>query len=406
MKKVVIIGAGQAGAAALLKLRELGFEGQITLLGEEAHPPYERPELSKGYALGKVGFERLVMLAPEQATNLGATMLLGEAARQIDRKSRRVETGSSSHDYDALILATGGRPRRLPLPPVLAARSHAVRSREDADRLGEALNGAASVVIIGGGWLGTEAAITARASGARVDLIETAPRLCARVAPVWLSGELARIQEGAGVTLHLGSVPQFGEDGTITVGETVLKPDVVIEAIGMSANDRLAVDAGIACSDGIHVDGDGRTDDPAIFAIGDCARYRHLGGLRRESWQNANQSAEDAARAILGLPHRAGEPDWFWSHQNDVNVQMLGQCPDNALQIERRGPRGGVSRLFVEANRLLGCVALNNPRDIAEGRRVIQSGQTLDTTRVADGAVALSRCVIDPREAVTVSAEG
>ena len=401
MNKVVIVGAGQAGAVAALTLREMGFEGAITLLGQEPHPPHERPELSKGYVLGKTDFARLVVLTPEVAAEKGIDLRLDATVTAVDRAGGRVGTAGGSLPYDALILATGGVARSLPLPPALAARSHSVRTREDADGLAAALARGGTVAVIGGGWLGTELALTARAAGAEVELIEAAPRLCARVAPEWLSAHLARLQQEAGVRLHLGRMPEVTEGGEIVLGADRIRPALVIQAIGMRAGDDLARAAGLDCDEGVLVDDDGRSADPAIFAIGDCARHRAPGSARRESWQNANQSAEDAVRALLGAPARPREPDWFWSHQNGVNVQMLGRCSEGAHQIERRAAKGGVSCLFVENSRLVGCVALDCPRDIAGARKAIQSGQAVDTDLVADPRVAIQNCLIDRREAVS-----
>ncbi|MCR8548863.1 FAD-dependent oxidoreductase [Salipiger sp. P9] len=400
MKNVVIVGGGQAGAAAALKLRELGYDGGIDLIGAESSPPYERPELSKGYLTGSTAFNGLVLLPPDKAAEAGIVFHPGVTATGIDRAARQVITARGTLPYDALILATGGEPLRLPLPPALAGRSFAIRSRADADALRARLDSARSVAVIGGGWLGTEVALTARSFGAEVALIEVAPRLCARVAPAWLSERLARIQQEAGVRLHIGARPEFSPDGTIRIGAAALVPDLVIEAIGMRANDALAEQAGLACADGVLVGPQGRTEDPAIFAIGDCAREAGGARLRRESWQNANHSAEDAVRLLLGHPLRRPEPDWFWSVQGKSRVQMLGTCPDQAEQLDRTGPRGGYSRLFLRGAQLIGCIAIDNPREIAEARRVLSGAMALDIARLSDPSLPLSRCQIDAREAI------
>lgn len=394
MKNIVILGAGQAGAGAALKLRELGFVGKITLLGDEAYAPYERPELSKAYALGKMAFSALTILTPEDAADKGIDMALGVGATAINRAARTVETPVGDFAYDALILATGGTARRLPLPRSLRARTYAIRTRDDADALRDQLPLSRSVAVIGGGWLGTEVAITARGLCPDVHLIEAADRLCARVAPQWLSDRLHDCQVEAGVALHLGSMPTFDEDG-LTLDGTRITPDLIIEAIGMRANDDLAAAAGIDCDDGILVENGCQTSDPSIFAIGDCARAR--GGQRRESWQHANQSAEDVARLLMNASKRTPEADWFWSSQGPHKIQMVGECPDTAEQWERRGPRG-CSRLYLKGARLIGCIAMDNPRDIADARRIIVANQSLDQTKAADAKTPLSKCIADARE--------
>lgn len=396
MRKIVIIGAGQAGAVAALKLRELGFGGAITLIGDEAYPPYERPELSKSYALGKISFSALVVLTPEVAAEKDIALALGSQVTGIDRSRQIVRTAHGDHSYDTLILATGGTARRLSLPRALRRKTYAIRTRDDADALHDKLPLSRSVVVVGGGWLGTEVAITARGLCPDVHLVEIAPRLCNRVAPRWLSERLLECQNEAGVSLHLGEVPTFEENGAVIVDGDPITPDLVIEAIGMQANDALARDAGLACDDGILVGPNGETEDPTIFAIGDCARQEQG---RRESWQHANQSAEDVARILTGTAKRKDEPDWFWTTQGSHKIQMVGECNDAAEQWERRGPRG-VSRLFLKGTRLIGCIAIDYPRDIAEARRLIAEKRSLDQSKAANMENPLAKCVVDARETV------
>ena len=397
METVVIVGAGQAGAAAALSLREFGFAGAIEVFGAEPDPPYERPELSKGYLAETVPFGALVALDAEKAEALGITLRLSCAVHEIDRAGARLRTDSGWTRYDHLILATGGQPRRLPLPEALARRACAIRTRADADQIRVRLKQAASVVVIGGGWLGTELALTARFFGAQVDLIETAPRLCARVAPVWLSDRLAEIQTAAGVTLHFGQAPGFEAEGAIRLGPSLLRPDLIVEAVGMTAHDALARAAGLDCADGILVDSRNQTGDPAIFAIGDCAKVD--GEARRESWHYANQSARSVAAQITAHPRPKPEPRWFWSVQGASRVQMLGECPEGAVQIVRQIGRGQ-SCLFLSGAMLVGCVAIDTPRDIAEARKVMASRRALDLDRIRDLKVPLSQALLDAREAV------
>ena len=392
MTKIIIVGAGQAGAGAALNLRELGFDGEITLLGDEVHPPYERPELSKGYVLGTTEFEKLVMLTPQKAQELNIDMRLGWTVSRIDRDNKQIWSGAQMLPYDHLILATGGGARRLPLPQAVQSKTHVVRTREDADALATALKTAKTVAVIGGGWLGLEAAATCRQSGAEVHVFEAAPRLCARVAPIWLSDHLAQLHRSHGVHLHLGHVPQISDTGVFQTQELQLTPDLVIVAIGMSAYDRLAVDAGLDCDDGVLVTANGLTSDPSIYAIGDCARYPHLGNLRRESWQNANQSSLDAATAIIGGKPRATEPDWFWSNQFGQNIQMLGRCTDDFDQV-LRVTGDAQSQFFFQNTVLKGVIAVNAPRDIGMSRGLISKGNAMDMDKVRDPSVVLRKAV-------------
>lgn len=391
--KTIIVGAGQAGAVAAVKLREFGYDGEIVLIGAEDHPPYERPELSKGYALGAVSFEKLVLLSPSKADELGIDLRLSTRVVSIDRANRRVTTGQGTLDYDTLVLATGGSGRRFPLPDCFTSKVHVVRSREDADTLGTALANAQTAAIIGGGWLGLEAAATCRKSGLDVHVFEAAPRLCARVAPEWLSDVLKNLHVANGVTLHLGQAPEIMDEGQIKGQSVTVYPDVVILAIGMTANDSVAEQAGLACEDGILVSAQGQTSDPNIFAIGDCARYRHLGNLRRESWQNANQSAEDLARVVTCQSDRRPEPDWFWSNQFDQNIQILGTCTDDHETVLRPNTEPSSKSLFFLKNgTITGCISINAPRDIGMSRSLVSKGQKMDSVKLADPSVPLRAC--------------
>lgn len=390
---VVIIGAGQAGAAVAIKLRTYGHEGSITLIGDEAHAPYERPELSKGYALGAVAFDSLVILTPQKAEELAIDLRLNTPVTAVDRKNRQIETGDGLIPYDHLIFATGGAARQIPLPATLKDKAHSLRSREDADRLGQALNPAKTAAIIGGGWLGLEAAATCRKAGLDVHIYESATRLCARVAPPWLSDVLTKMHLAQSVTLHTGTLPDIEDDGTIVSDDSTLTPDVLVIAIGMTAHDALAKAAGLACEDGIIVSDKGETADTAIFAIGDCARYPHLGNLRRESWQNANQSADDVARLLCQQDARPFESDWFWSNQFDHNIQMLGQCQDGDQIVIRTNPKDGAqSCFFLQDDCLKGCISINAPRDIGLSRGLVIKGQKMDPAKLADATIPVRGC--------------
>ncbi|MEN8838740.1 MAG: FAD-dependent oxidoreductase [Celeribacter marinus] len=391
---VVIIGAGQAGAAAAIKLRSYGHEGAITLLGNERHAPYERPELSKAYALGAVDFAKLIMLTPDKAKELAIDMRLDTRVTAVNRDKREVQTVDGPFAYDHLIFATGGAARRIPLPDALIRKGHTLRIREDADHLGAALKTAKTAAVIGGGWLGLEAAATCRKAGLEVHVYEAAPRLCARVAPPWLSDVLSDMHLAQGVTLHMGAMPDIRQDGTIYSEGSTLTPDVVITAIGMIAHDTLAQEAGLACDDGIIVAQKGETSDKAIFAIGDCARYPHLGNLRRESWQNANQSADDVARLLTGQEARPIEADWFWSNQFEHNIQMLGQCHDGDEAVIRINiQEGSQSCFFLQDGCLKGCISINAPRDIGMSRAMITKGQKMDLAKLADPAIPVRGCI-------------
>ncbi|WP_288350209.1 FAD-dependent oxidoreductase [uncultured Thalassospira sp.] len=395
MKHIIIIGAGQAGAAAAINLREKGFAGAITLIGSEIHPPYERPELSKAYALANVEFSKLIILDEEAAKQRDIDLQLGKTVTRIDREQRCIVVDGKTLSYSTLILATGGCAKLLDLPEKLAEKSLTIRTREDADALSRHLKTVRNVTVIGGGWLGLEAAATCRKTGAIVDVVEASERLSARVAPSWLSNELSALHKDNGVNLHLGTLPEFLADGTIRIGDAECHPDLVIQAIGMTANDGIAQEVGLNSNDGIIVNGRCQTSDPEIYAIGDCARFSNRCDMRRESWQNANQSAEIAACSILDQPLPNEEPDWFWSNQFDANIQQLGTCQDGMTLVERADPsKNSKTCFFLQDDILQGCIAINAARDIGMSKHLISSHSKMDITALSDPANPVRSCVM------------
>ncbi len=395
MYKIVIIGAGQAGAGLALELRELGFKGEINIIGDEIYLPYERPELSKRYVKNEVDFEKLVILNESQANEKNIKLNLGIKVENIDIIKKEINWDGGKLEYDKLIFATGGSATKIKTNAVFSGITISIRSKADADELSKRLLTAKKVAVIGGGWLGLELAATCKQVGCEVHIYEASDRLCSRVSPTWLSNELEKIQEENGVQVHLGELPQMLETGDIKTSNDVFRPDLIIVSIGMTANDQLAVNAGINCDDGILVAEDGHTNDSSVLAIGDCARYSHLGNVRKESWQNANHSAEDAARAISNMPARKAEPDWFWSNQYLENVQMIGNCSDELEQTVRIYEAAGSRVCFFHNNTsLLGCIALNYPRDIAATRKVISQNLVLNIPKLKNSNIPLKDCLI------------
>lgn len=404
MQHILIIGGGQAGAGAALALRRHGFAGSITLLGQEHEPPYERPQLTKAYLKGDQPFEKLVVLDAARAAAEQIDLLTGVTALAIDRASHSVQTSAGTNlPYDALILATGGRARTASGLEPDGKTVFVIRTRADSDAIRTKLNNAKRLLVVGGGWLGLELAATARALGVAVTVLEGADRLCARAVPPVLSEALLALHLAHGVDVRRAARLVRLDRGEAVRAEladgAMVEADLVVVAIGLVAEDGLAAAAGLAVEDGILTDVAGRTNDPAIFAIGDCSRYHHpfYGRvLRLESWQNANQQAEQAARAIVGLDPAPVEIPWFWSDQFGVNLQMIGRLDTPATgQITRHdsaGHRKGV--LFVDLDdRLVGAFAEDAPRDIAMARGLITKGARLDRTKAADAAVPLVKAV-------------
>ncbi|MBL8574441.1 MAG: FAD-dependent oxidoreductase [Hyphomicrobiaceae bacterium] len=402
MNRIVIIGGGQSGAGAAIALRGHGFSGEITLVGREDLPPYERPALSKTYLAGDAALEKLVCLAPTQVAERNLRVLAGRECVAIDRVAGMVRLADGdSLAYDRLILATGGEARSFPGLEPDRDRVFVIRTVADADALRARLRASRSLLVIGGGWLGLETAATAIKLGLAVDVVEAADRLCARAAPPGLSAFLADLHRRNGVRLHLSAALaglERGADGVVArlADGRTLAADAALVAVGLTPSTDLARAAGLAVDDGILTALDGRTSDPAIWAIGDCARYEHpflARSVRLESWQNANQTADRAARSIQGLAPPVDDPPWFWSDQHGRNVQILGRTPDTAARLERGLPDAPLT-LFLEDGRLVGMVGVDAARDIAMARKLVAETARLDPARAADPSTPLRNAVL------------
>lgn len=377
-----------------MALRDKGFQGEIILAGGEPHAPYERPELSKKLVSGERSLAGVTILDPAKAESLGIRLLTGSTVSAIDRDARKAETEAGSFSYDWLVLASGGRARALPGAALTGLPVVSIRTAEDAGQLKALIASSRSVAVIGGGWLGLEAAASCAQAGLEVDVLEMAPRPCARVAPPALSDALSALHAANGIRLHCGASFSFVPGGIRLADGSRLTPDFLIAAIGMEANDGLAAAAGLATDQGIVVDSQFRTSDAAVFAIGDCAvtTLDDGGRMRLESWQNANVSGLSVACQITGTPLPAPEPLWFWSDQFDAKVQMAGNL-EGADEVILRGSGTEQMAFHLTNGRLTGAWALNCARDFALARRWLAQGTRLAADRLADGAQPLKACM-------------
>ncbi len=397
---VVIVGAGQAGFQVAASLAQAGHQGAITLLGAEPHPPYERPPLSKAFLLGDLAEDRLFFRAPAFYAEKGIALRTGTAVADIDRRAHRLRLADGSVlAYDQLVLATGAGPRRLEVPGVTRAGIHYLRDLADSRSLGAALAGGPRLVIVGAGYIGLEVAAAAVARGASVVVIEALERVLDRTASAPIAMALTARHSEAGVAFRFGArVTAFhGRNGHLSaVGladGTTLDADAVLVAIGAAPETALAEAAGIGDGEGIPVDARGRTADPAIFAAGDCALYRHplgAGAARIESVQNAVDQAKAVAAAILGRDAPYEAVPWFWSDQYEQKLQIAGLVHAQDEIVVRGDPAAdGFSVAHLRAGRLVALEALNRPRDYVQARKLIAAGATPDPARLADPAIAL-----------------
>jgi len=396
---VVIAGAGQAAASAAQELRKRGYDAPVTILGEEAAAPYQRPPLSKAYLDGDLARDRLMLRPDAWWESAGVTLRLGDPVTAIDRAGGCVLTGSGERiPYDRLILATGGHARRLPVPGADLPGVFVLRSLEDADALGAALCEGARLVIVGAGYIGLEVAASARKRGAPVTVVEAAERPMARTASAALGGWFGAIHRGYGVDMRLSArvaaiTGTTRAEGVQLADGEIIPADLVLIAAGLEPADELARAAGLACADGVLVDAHARTEDEAIYAAGDVARFdsaRYARSLRLESVQNAIDQAKAAAAAIAGAAYAYDPVPWFWSDQYELKLQIAGLI-DGADQTVRRGdPEMGRFAIFhLKQGRLIACEAVNAPPEYMGAQKLIAAGASPDPEKLRDPDVAM-----------------
>jgi 3-phenylpropionate/trans-cinnamate dioxygenase ferredoxin reductase component len=392
--RIVVVGAGQAGASLVAKLRALGHSGPLTLIGDEPVPPYQRPPLSKAYLKGEMALERLYLRPRSFYEQEGIDLVTGVRVTGIDRTQRMVRLADGrALPFDLLALTTGSRPRRL--PPEMGgdlAGVFTMRVLADADTLAREMLAGRRVLVVGGGYIGLEAAAVAASAGLRVTLIEMADRILARVAAPQTADFFRTLHTGHGVTIREGTglVRLTATDGR--VGGAILSDgseiaaDFVLAGIGIEPDDRLARAAGLAVENGIRVDASGRTSDPAIFAAGDCASFPHRGRrIRLESVPHAIDQAEAVAEAMLGAPVDYVARPWFWSDQYDVKLQIAGLNTGYDRTVVRPGTRPGTQSVwYFRGAELLAVDAMNEPRAYMTAKRWIEAGVSPDPDRIAD----------------------
>ena len=396
MSHVIVIGAGQAGASVAAKLRGLGHGGAITVIGDEAAPPYQRPPLSKAYLLGEMAAERLWLRGPEFYAEHGITLRLGQAVTAIDPAAQTVRLADEVLAYDALVLTTGSSPRRLPAAVGGdLAGVYTVRTLADVDAMKAEFRAGRRLVIVGGGYIGLEAAAVAAKLGLAVTVLEMAPRILQRVACPETSDYFRTLHQAHGVKImeSTGLQRLLGDSrvtGARLADGSEIAADFVIVGVGILPGTALAEAAGLMIENGIRTDAMGRTSDPRIWAAGDCASFPWQGGrLRLESVGNAIDMAEAVAENIMG----AGKPyvaqPWFWSDQYDCKLQIAG-LNTGYDRIVTRGPEGGaVSFWYYKGDTLLAVDAMNDPRAYMVGKRLIEMERSPDPVVIADTATVL-----------------
>lgn len=394
---VVIVGAGQGGAYAAIQLRQLGFEGTIALVGRESEPPYERPPLSKEYMLGDKAWERLLIRPVEFWAGKGIELILNAEVTALDPGARTVTLQDGrSIGYGELIWATGGDPRRLSCPGANLPGVYGVRNRADADAILADLPKVERAVIVGGGYIGLEAAAVLRKLGKEVTLLEVLPRVLARVAGEELSAFYQAEHRAHGVDLRTetGLEAIEGTDrvtGVRLSDGSLVDCQLVIVGIGIIPAVGPLISAGAAGGNGVDVDQFCRTSLPHVYAIGDCAAHtnRFADGhvIRLESVQNANDQASCVAKAIMGDPQPYAATPWFWSNQYDLKLQTVGLSGGHDTAILRGDPASrSFSVLYLKGGKLIACDAVNAIKDYVQARKLVEEGAAIAPADLADAS--------------------
>lgn len=382
--RIVILGAGQAAASMAARLRANGHQGPLTVIGAETAAPYQRPPLSKAYLLGEMSLDRLTLRAPDWWREQEINLHLNECARSIDRKNCEIVTDKGRIGYDVLALTLGASPRHLSesIGGTLSG-VHVIRNLADVDRLAPELLPRRRLVVIGGGYIGLEAAAVARKLGLDVALVEAAPRILNRVAAAETADLIRDLHRRNGVEIiENAGLPHLTGDErvngvTLQDGRT-LPADVVVTGIGVEPETSLAQKAGLAVDNGVAVDEYGQSSDPAIWAAGDCASFPHQGRrIRLESVGNAIDMAELVADNICGARKPYLAKPWFWSDQFDAKLQIAGLGTGHDHIVTRAGDRPcSGSVWYYSGSQLLAVDALNDPRAYMIGKRLIEAGRS------------------------------
>ncbi len=395
---VVIVGGGQAGGQAALSLRQNGYEGSITVVGDEPYVPYERPPLSKSFLAGDVTEERMFMRPAAFYADKHITLMQQATVARIDRAGHRVLlSDGASLPYSKLVLATGGRVRKMMCPGADLPGVHYLRNIDDVLGFRDRMTPGLKLVIVGGGYIGLEVAAVAVKRGCKVTVLEMMPLVLNRVVAPEMSHFYTDVHRAAGVDIRTSTaVTAFEGNGKVDrviCGDASYEVDLVIVGIGIVPNVELAAEAGLAVDNGIMVDDCTRTDDPDIFAAGDCTNHPNaiIGErLRLESVPNALAQGKAVALAIMGKPTPVVEVPWFWSDQYDLKLQMTGLSkPGDQIVIRGSMAERKFSACYLRNGVFVACQAVNMAKDFLQSKKLIAEHARPDSAKLADSSIAL-----------------
>ncbi len=393
-RPIVIIGAGQGGLQAAESLRSAKYDGEILLLGDELHAPYNRPPLSKAFLLGEATQDQLTIRQPAVFDKKRITLKTGLRVEGVDTQNQVLTSqDGETIEYEKLVIATGSRARIPPISNVDAKGVHSIRTLNDTLKIADEMKEVEKLVVIGGGFIGLEMAAVARKLGKDVTVVEFADRLMARVVSPAVSDYYKKLHEekGCSILLNAGAEEIVQEVDKVSAvvlnsGER-LEADMVVLGVGVLPNQELAEQAGLECEGGIIINNKGQTSDPNVYAIGDCSAQRLEGGdLRRlESVQNAVEMAKAAANDMMGIEKPFEAAPWFWSDQYDVKLQMVG-LSQGFDEIVLRGDveSGSFSYFYFSSGNLIAIDSFNQSADHMAGRKLLGSDNSLSAQQAAD----------------------
>lgn len=392
--EILIVGGGHGGAQAAIALRQLGFTGSLAIVGGEPELPYERPPLSKDFLAGEKEFDRMLIRPPAFWAERSVAMLLGHKAVAVDADAHEIILANGAHlSYGSLIWAAGGVPHALACPG--GERVHCIRSHADVQRILAVLPGSERIAVIGGGYIGLEAAAVLTKLGKRVTLLEALDRVLARVAGEPLSRFYEAEHRARGVDVRTNAIVEsIAEDGVRLASGELVPADLVIAGIGIAAAVEPLHVAEAKGANGLDVDEYCRTSLPDVYAVGDCAAHvnRFAGGarIRLESVQNAHDQATTAAKAILGRAEPYDAMPWFWSNQYDLKLQTVGLLHGHdALVVRGDLAARSFSIVYLRRGRVVALDCVNAVKDYVQGRKLILDGVAPEKARLADASVPL-----------------
>lgn len=399
LQSVVIIGGSHAAAEAIPTLRQKGWDGRIILIGEEPSLPYQRPPLSKAYYQGVMDADKILIRAEATYEQADVETMLGRRAVSVDRSAQTIALDDGqSVDYSKLILATGTRPRKLPLKGADLPNINYLKTMQDVDRIKSQLAPGSRLLIVGAGYIGLEVAASAVKQGVTVTVLEAEDRVLTRVTSPVVSAFYQDTHKLEGVDIRLGArLEAFKQNGSGTYAELAggeqIPFDCALVGIGVIPNVELAAEAGLPCDNGILVDEFTRTADPNIFAVGDCSNHPNFiydRRLRLESVPNAVQQAKTAALSICGEDIAYDQVPWFWSDQYAVKLQTVGLLQGYDQTVVRGDPASGkFAAFYLQQGRLIAMDAINSPAEFMTSKKMIAARATPDVVRLADTNVSI-----------------